>query len=146
MDEKLKYSTEQIKKMLDSLGDASSEYTKKLTNADLNDDEIHRQCDFLRDSVIQRFEYTIEGFWKYLKTYLISQGIHLAEQTPRYIVRQSALARLITENEAQLLLEMITERNKTSHIYQEEVADKLAHYAPTAFTLMKNIVSRLNKK
>ena len=47
-------------------------------------------CDSLRDSVIQRFEYSIDSFWKFLKLYIQErEGVDLETSSPRIILRQA---------------------------------------------------------
>ena len=73
---------------------------------------------FLRDSVIQRFEFCWELAWKMLKLRLAFLGIEAL--SPRDVIRQSLKAGLIQDGnvwtEAQL------QRNMTSHTYDEALA------------------------
>lgn len=41
---------------------------------------------------------------------------------------------------------MIEERNKTSHMYHEEIAEQIANAAPKALVLMKTILERLGQQ
>jgi nucleotidyltransferase substrate binding protein (TIGR01987 family) len=86
----------------------------------------------LRDSAIQRFEYSIDTLWKYLKVYLLhTEGI---EQThPKPIFRECFNSGWLSSDETQLALQMVDSRNSTSHAYNENVAKKvlssLKHYS-----------------
>ena len=49
--------------------------------------ELHNE---LRDSVIKRFEYSMDTFWKYLKEYLGSEHkINIIISSPKAIFRES---------------------------------------------------------
>ncbi|HBL98979.1 TPA: hypothetical protein DDZ86_05050 [Candidatus Dependentiae bacterium] len=98
-----------------------------------------------RDSIIQRFEYTIDLFWKYLKTYLETAQVPLTLKTPSEIIRSSFSSGIISEDEAQQILEMLKSRNTTLHVYVEEVAEQLAHIIPGCYALLGKIIQRLKK-
>jgi len=77
----------------------------------------------LRDSIIQRFEYCTDLFWKVLKIHLEEiEKVTLSTYSPVGVIRAAVEARIITEDQGQGCLEMIKSRNLTSHIYHEEVA------------------------
>ena len=97
-----------------------------------------------RDSIIQRFEYSIDIFWKIAKVYLESvEKIALTVNSPRAIIRESVKARIISEEEGDDFMEMIEARNKTSHAYHEVMADEIAHEIPTFYPLMKKVAERM---
>lgn len=75
--------------------------------------------EFLRDAVIQRFEFTYELAWKMLKSRLEAEGI--TALTPRQVMRESLSAGLIRDGNA--WSEMQRYRNLTSHIDDEKLAD-----------------------
>lgn len=101
----------------------------------------------LRDSMIQRFKYSTDLFWKVLKVYLEEvEKVSLPTYSPRSIIRKSVGIKLITEDEGKACLEMIKSRNQTSHIYHEQIAVNIAHKIPKYFDLLKVIVERLEKK
>lgn len=94
-----------------------------------------------RDSLIQRFEFSIELFWKYLRRYLEEvEEMKLAFNTPREAIREACKARLVSEDDAALLLTMIQNRNLTSHIYKEDIAEQLAHDIPGYYDQLKRLV------
>lgn len=75
----------------------------------------------VRDAAIQRFEYTFEALWKFLKEYLQKkEGIVCG--SPKACFRETFSAGMITEEEAVRFLQMTDDRNMTSHTYKEEVA------------------------
>lgn len=72
-----------------------------------------------RDSTIQRFEYTIELFWKTFRRHLLFNGVREEElKFPRSVVEKAYQARLIDNEE--VWIKMLMDRNKTSHIYDED--------------------------
>jgi nucleotidyltransferase substrate binding protein (TIGR01987 family) len=77
---------------------------------------------FFRDSSIQRFEFTVEIFWKLLKNILQdNEGIFC--NSPKSCVREFFALGYIKESNTKILLEMFDDRNLTSHTYHEEIAE-----------------------
>jgi nucleotidyltransferase substrate binding protein (TIGR01987 family) len=100
----------------------------------------------MRDSMIQRFEYCIDMFWKVMKLYLEEkEKIEIAINSPRGILREAVKARIISEEEAEIGMHMVESRNKTSHIYHESMAETIASHIPEYYELMKCIVDHLRK-
>ena len=77
---------------------------------------------FFRDSAIQRFEFTVEAFWKYLKEFLRVQEGKVCN-SPKSCIREYMSSGYISEEDAIILLKMIDDKNMTSHTYHEEVAE-----------------------
>lgn len=97
----------------------------------------------MRDSMIQRFEYTTDLFWKAIKIYLEKQGINTPIFSPRGILRDAIRARFLSEDEGKTCMEMVECRNKTSHTYHQLMAEEIAHEIPGYYELIKSIVDRL---
>ncbi len=82
-------------------------------------DELQEQ------GLIQSFEYNHELAWKTLKDFLLDRGA-TGLYGPKDVTRAAFNAGLITESQAWMA--MITDRNLTSHTYNEDVTKKiLAH-------------------
>jgi nucleotidyltransferase substrate binding protein (TIGR01987 family) len=96
-----------------------------------------------RDSVIQRFEYSIDLFWKFINKYLEESNVLVESKFAGDVVRDACIARLISENDAEQLLLMIKSRNKTSHIYVEEIAELLVGQIPAYLKTMQNILLKI---
>ena len=80
------------------------------------------ESDFVYDAAIQRFEFTYELGWKLLKAFMAYSGI--AEvNTPREAFKEAFAAGLIHNGE--LWIEMIKDRNLTSHTYDEAEAVRI---------------------
>lgn len=75
--------------------------------------------EYLRDSVIQRFEFTHELAWKMLKLRLELENIFA--QTPREVLQEALQACFIDDGNAWSDLQK--KRNLTSHTYNESLAD-----------------------
>lgn len=97
----------------------------------------------LRDSMIQRFEYSVDLFWKYLKKDLEVKHLTPEIKAPADAIRKSYATGLITEAESETILAMIKDRNMTSHMYVEEIAQTLAQRIPDYYKLMHTIVQKL---
>lgn len=97
----------------------------------------------LRDSMIQRFEYCTDLFWKYLKKYLEEKHLAPEVKTPAEVIRKSYAVHLIAEDEAENFLTMIKDRNMTSHMYIEEFAEILAKKIPEYYQLMNAVAQKL---
>lgn len=76
------------------------------------------ESSFLRDSVIQRFEFSWELAWKMLKLRLAFLGVEALN--PREVIRQSLQAGLIQDGNAWTAAQH--HRNMTSHTYDEPLS------------------------
>jgi nucleotidyltransferase substrate binding protein (TIGR01987 family) len=79
------------------------------------------KSDIVIDAIIQRFEFTVELTWKFLKEYLEEQGI--AALTPKEVMREAFAAGIIKGDDN--WLRMLKDRNLTSHTYNEELAQEI---------------------
>lgn len=76
----------------------------------------------IKDGVIQRFEFTTELAWKTLREYLIDQG-YVELNSPKSVLNQSFVIGLFSDE--RVWLNIINDRNMTSHIYDEKTADEI---------------------
>lgn len=121
---------EQFEKALDSL-----ESVLNMQNIPL---------DVLRDSKIQRFEYCSELFWKMLRLYLLQEkGLKIT--APKEILRQCHIEKLFSLHDLELLLQMIDDRNATSHAYAINLAKKIEFNIPQYFVIMKQVQGEISK-
>ena len=97
----------------------------------------------LRDAVIQRFEFTFELVWKALQLYLEHRGLECG--SPRTALKKSFSEGLIaTLEEADLWLQMLDDRNLTSHAYDEELARCIyQHIVRDYVTLLGRMAERI---
>ncbi len=73
------------------------------------------------DGTIQRFEFVIELFWKTLKRLLEYEGIEA--RTPREALQRAYQAGWLDDETA--WLQMLRDRNETSHLYDEAAARRI---------------------
>ena len=95
----------------------------------------------VQDSVIKRFEYSFEAFWKYLKEYLLVREGKTAN-SPKSCFREALSAGLITEDECHLFLLMTDDRNLTLHTYDETLAMELYNKIPGYAAAMGKLLER----
>ena len=96
----------------------------------------------VRDTAIQRFEYTFEAFWKFIKEYLkCKEGI--VANSPKSCFKDIFSTGFISEEEAVGLQEMTDSRNDASHTYKIEVAqaiyEKIGGYAVLMEDTLKKV-------
>jgi len=100
--------------------------------------------DIYLDLLVKRFEFTYEMAWKALKRYLDFVGIDA--KNPRAVFKE-AYAQQIINNE-NIWLDMIEQRNLSSHIYDEfeilEIIDKKNDFK-NEFENLKNYLSEKMK-
>lgn len=121
---------EQTQRALASLEELVSKYSENQTDV------------ILRDALIQRFEYSTEAFWKYLKAYLQTEQ-NLSANSPREVIRTGLTAKLYSEETSQELLQMLDDRNLTSHTYVEELAESIADRIPDYSKNMSEVMTQL---
>ena len=96
----------------------------------------------VRDAMVQRFEYTTEAFWKYLKHYLQTEH-NLLANSPREVMRMGLQAKLYDEETSKELLQMLDDRNLTGHTYIEELATSIATRIPNYAHRIKSVLENL---
>ncbi len=98
------------------------------------------------DSTIQRFEFTIELFWKLLKKVLLTKGV--TAQYPKDVLKEAFAGSLI-EDEA-IWLDMLKDRNQTSHTYDQplaiEIYSRMPKYLEIFQKTLKNLKYLLNNQ
>ena len=95
-----------------------------------------------KDGVIQRFEFTFELLWKALKIYLEYQGIII--KTPRDSFVEAFRIDLISDEK--IFLDMLEDRNNTSHIYDKETSEKIFNRIKKNYqTEIAKVIELLNK-
>lgn len=100
----------------------------------------NNQSSFLRDSIIQRFEYTFELSWKVLQNVLNEQGVETFG--PKDILRKAGQHNLLDEIEA--WLKFLEVRNLTTHVYNEEIAKQVLVEALKFPQYVEKLVASIN--
>ena len=99
----------------------------------------------VRDATIQRFEYTFEAIWKFLKEYL-KEKEGIISNSPKRCFKEIFPLGFLTEEETVRCLEMTDRRNDTSHTYKEEVAQLIYGEIQGYYKLMKDLVAQFKDK
>ena len=99
------------------------------------------QSSIVRDGVIQRFEFTTELAWKATREYLMDQGF-VDINSPKSVMKEAFSYGLITDDK--IWVQLLNDRNLTSHIYKEEIADEICErIIKTYFREFKALSKRL---
>jgi len=78
--------------------------------------------EIIKEGLIQRFEYTHELGWNVMKDFAEYQG-NFEIKGSRDATREAFQMKLITQGE--IWMDMILNRNKSSHTYNEETANEI---------------------
>ena len=97
---------------------------------------------FVRDSAIQRFEFTYEPAWKALKAFFEDRGIQV-QPFPRDLFREAFQRGVIADDP--LWMDSIAMRNLTSHTYNEKTAEDIYARLPALAKLYRSLRERLKK-
>ena len=85
--------------------------------------------DIVRDSAIQRFEFTIDMTWKLVKT-ILEEKHGVVCHSPKECFREAYKQKMLVYYE--FWLELVDMRNETSHTYKEEIAESVYIRLPKA--------------
>jgi len=98
--------------------------------------------EMMRDAVIQRFEFTFEIAWKFLRFHLIDEGVFREDvASPKKAVKLAYANGLIVDGD--IWLEMINTRNTLAHTYNEKEAIKLeSAIATNYFDALKGLLEK----
>ena len=138
--EKLKLDLEQLNKALKTLND--SFYVLQEAQAMGHQGFIYAA----KDSIIQRFEYSYERFWKFLKKYL-ELFHHLEDMhSSRRVFHATVKVEVCTSDEGDIFIDMADDRNETSHTYSVEASRVILIDIPRYYSAMIIVVQRFNIK
>jgi nucleotidyltransferase substrate binding protein (TIGR01987 family) len=106
---------------MDRIKQIYEDFTKALKRLNHALKENVSEGSIIVDGTIQRFEFTFELAWKLAKAILKYNGIEA--ETPRLVIKEAFKAKLIKNGGD--WIDMLEDRNKTSHIYDEAQAMKI---------------------
>lgn len=112
------------------------EFTKVVQR--LEDALAQEKNEFIRDSVIQRFEFCVELSWKTSRK-LMGTSI----TAPKQVIREMAQNGLI--DDVDIWLQAIDERNNSSHTYNQDLAEKVYSFVVSFLPALKELTVRLEK-
>ena len=94
------------------------------------------------DGTIQRFEFAIELCWKALRRLLMREGV--TTTTPREALQEAFRAGWLADEA--LWLQMLRDRDQTSHTYNEAAARRIYGNIRAAFPEMERTYSLLRTR
>lgn len=102
--------------------------------------------EIIRDSLIQRFEFTYELTHKTLREFMKYLGVTLDNSFPRTIFKKAYVNNLISSEET--WINLLEDRSCTSHIYNENLASEVAErivkdYVPAIEELVEKLKNLL---
>lgn len=98
--------------------------------------------EFMRDSSIQRFEFTLDLAWKSVQIYL--RDIHGIDcNSPKTCFREAFRVNLIEYDD--LWIDLVDKRNETVHTYVQELAEEVYGALPQAIVLFHKLLTNLTK-
>lgn len=119
---------------LDALGRALDRLREALAEPEQNPLAI--------DGTIQRFELAIELSWKALRRLLLREGV--TTTTPREALQEAFRAGWLSDEAA--WLQMLRDRNETSHTYNEQTARRIYGNIRVAFPEMERTYRSLRHR
>ena len=111
---------------------------------DDDDDELF-EYRFARSAVIQVFEITVESAWKTMQRWVkINEDRAIAQKPKRELFRTARDSGLIAD--AECWWDFYDGRNKTSHTYNEEIAEEVFAMAKQFKDHLKDFIQRLEER
>lgn len=92
----------------------------------LDDALVQPKTEWTRDSAIQRFEFTFELAWKAVATAARAHGVEA--RSPREAFKQAFALGWVTGED--VWLRMLDDRNRTTHTYNEAIAEEIFRRLP----------------
>ena len=97
------------------------------------------ETEITRDSAIKRFELCFDLAWKSVKNFARENGMEC--YSPKECFKVAFQLKLIGHDEE--WLEMIKDRNLTTHLYKEEQAEKIYQKLLEYLEMFKNLLEEL---
>ncbi len=98
--------------------------------------------DGLQNGQVQKFEYTIELCWKAMKAHLkAANGID--EASPKKVIKAYYMQGYLTEDDYQVLLAAVDDRNQLSHAYDEHSFKDILLRLPDYASVLKRTAAKL---
>lgn len=132
--------TKGYEKKLISLKQALNTFEKSTMIDDAIFSDIEQ--DTIKSGQVQKFEMCVELFWKTTKKFLYE--IHGIEAiSPKMVMKELYRTKYTNEKDYETLIEMINDRNRLSHIYNENQFNEIYCRLTEYLYLMKGIVSKI---
>ena len=143
--DKLEKKQEQMCRALLMLNDAIDQFARiaQLESSPIDFVEHEDLYRTYRNSLVHCFEISVDLFWKYIKRKTESVSEKAIEfNAPAPTIRTAFSIGILSEDEAAMALQMIKDRNMTSNIYKEEIAEHLVGKIPGYYKVMQAVVER----
>ncbi len=99
--------------------------------------------DTIKSGQVQKFEVSVELFWKTIKKFFYE--IHGIEAvSPKMVMKQLYRTKYINENDYERLVEMINDRNRMSHVYNEDQFNAIYGRLREYLQLMQKTMSEIS--
>ncbi len=134
MNEKIKLRLSEYKKEIKSLKSAIDISILKFET---------NEFEFFKDSVIQRFEYSVEWSWKLLKI-ILNENEWIECYSPKDCIRNSF--KLWYIDNIEIWFKIIESRNMSSHVYNEDFTDILYEKIKTYFKYLENLIQIVDER
>ena len=97
-----------------------------------------------RDGIIQRFEFSFELAWKTLKEIFEEEGL-IGLNSPKMVLKEAFSAGIITEDK--IWLNMLMDRNTTSHVYDEGTAIEICKNIEEKYIeALEKLINKINER
>lgn len=100
------------------------------------------KTEFIRDSVIKRFEFTFDLAWRTIKSYL-EEEIKIKCNSPRSCIKEAYAQKLIDYDK--FWLDLADLRNEAVHIYSEDRAEFIYGRMPEVLKKFKELHKNIKK-
>lgn len=99
--------------------------------------------DTIKSGQAQKFEVCVELFWKTVKKFLYE--IHGIESvSPKMVMKQLYRSEYVNEDGYETLIEMVNDRNRLSHIYNDAQFNRIYGRLPAYLHLMNGIMTKIH--
>ncbi|KAA3601414.1 MAG: DUF86 domain-containing protein [Calditrichaeota bacterium] len=96
------------------------------------------ELDTFQNGQVQKFEYCVEICWKTIKSFL--EDVHgLESVSPKSAFKVFFQTGSIDEETCESLFEMINDRNRLSHIYENDIFNEIYKKLPIYLEILKSI-------
>ena len=102
--------------------------------------------DTFENAQIHKFEICTEIIWKTLKLFIEESGVVVEASYPKEYIKKSFQLGLTDSVLIEGLMDMIDDRNKMSHIYNEDYFRDILEYLPKHFENMNQVLTIIESK
>lgn len=98
--------------------------------------------EYMRDSCIQRFEFTFDLSWKTVKAYL-EETLNVRCASPTACFREAYSQGLVEYEDR--WISMAQDHNQTAHMYKESLAEEVYRRLPAYLKLFQELLGKLQR-